>query len=597
MPTSTISNVRSGAADFRVTATLKPGVGFKISDSSELERVVETTANGSGAWSLALERQSNITPTGSFWLIEEHVDSDEGGHTLVPISVGASNATLLASMIDPVAATGLANYLTQDAADARYLAGGVAFGWVDVKRDAGATADGIDNDTDPVIDAINLAGVGGTLLFPEGTYSVDPYIEDTTAGLSPLDGQTWIFLGEATLKARPVAVMPHGPRIINIMDVADVTIIGATIDGNDGAVGWAVGTVLGFSVRSSTDIKLIDCVAHNISNGDGFYLGDSGSTDQCERVDLVRCRSYSNGRQGISVVHAHECTLGDCHSYSNASLGFDIEPGAGEALSDIVIDGCHASLNPDAGFAIVGSVDIDGVQLANCRAYGNGKGYDTSVGTNISFANCWAYDNDEEGFYNSSILVGRFSECVSHNNTYGFRLDNSCEDCHLDECDAYSNSSGGFLVSSGTSDSELNNCRAWSNTGVGMYVLGVDNVVNGGQTRGNTLQGVRVDTGTRCRVKNHKAIGNSQAADDTHANILVSSTSADCEVSNCSAHKGTGATRAKYGIQIAGGANTTDTLVINNDLKNGGQTGAYTDAGTTTLVNLDGSANNWNRLV
>lgn len=176
MPTSTISNTRLGAADFLVTATLMPTVGFKISDSSELERVRTTTASGAGAWSLALERQSNITPTGSYWLIEEHIE-DDGGHTILPISVGASNATLAASVIEPVTNTGIVSYLTQATADARYALLGATSTVFTISVKAApynAVGNGVADDYGAIQDAINAVSAlgGGIVFFPTGTYRI-----------------------------------------------------------------------------------------------------------------------------------------------------------------------------------------------------------------------------------------------------------------------------------------------------------------------------------------------------------------------------------------------------------------------------------------
>lgn len=51
---------------------------------------------------------------------------------------------------------------------------------------------------------------------------------------------------------------------------------------------------------------------------------------------------------------------------------------------------------------------------------------------------------------------------------------------------------------------------------------------------------------------------------------------------------------ARYGVSIEAGA--TDNVVVHNDLRTGWATAAYNDAGTGTLTNYDGSANNWNLL-
>lgn len=127
MATSTISNTITGPTGTAVSgatvrATLMPGPGFRVSDSTEVARVVTTTTNGSGAWSLALERNTNITPTGTWYLIEEEIPVAQGGSRTHAIQVGASNQTLLAALISTLPTITASGYLTQAAADARYQA-------------------------------------------------------------------------------------------------------------------------------------------------------------------------------------------------------------------------------------------------------------------------------------------------------------------------------------------------------------------------------------------------------------------------------------------------------------------------------------------
>lgn len=122
MATSTISNNLNDATlpDFTVTATLMPGTGFRISNSTEVLRQVSTTCVA-GMWELALERQANITPEDSWWSVEEDIPEANGGRRVWPVSVGSSNATLYGSLVSPSQNPAMAMYLTQAAGDARYL--------------------------------------------------------------------------------------------------------------------------------------------------------------------------------------------------------------------------------------------------------------------------------------------------------------------------------------------------------------------------------------------------------------------------------------------------------------------------------------------
>lgn len=124
MPTSTISNNLGAAnAGINVTARLRPFPGFRISDSSSAPDTYTTTADASGAWSLALEEQANITPWGTYYEIEEERTLANGGPLIRAAVVGANNATLMASLVTPPTGSipTTASLLTQATGDARYL--------------------------------------------------------------------------------------------------------------------------------------------------------------------------------------------------------------------------------------------------------------------------------------------------------------------------------------------------------------------------------------------------------------------------------------------------------------------------------------------
>lgn len=129
MATSTISNTVTGptgtvVSGARVVARLMPSAGFRVDTFSEVARVVETVTNGSGAWSLALERNTNITPASTYYQITELIPNSSGGPRVWNISVGASNQTVLAALVDPLPDATSGTYLTQASADARYQAVG-----------------------------------------------------------------------------------------------------------------------------------------------------------------------------------------------------------------------------------------------------------------------------------------------------------------------------------------------------------------------------------------------------------------------------------------------------------------------------------------
>lgn len=106
-------------AAVRVIARLIPG-GFRIAEGSEIASQDETTSDAGGNWSIALERNANISPAGTYYEIEEQIPDLNGGPRIYPVSVGATNQTLQAALVSPIPSVSGPTYLTQTSADARY---------------------------------------------------------------------------------------------------------------------------------------------------------------------------------------------------------------------------------------------------------------------------------------------------------------------------------------------------------------------------------------------------------------------------------------------------------------------------------------------
>ncbi len=151
MPTSTITNTVTGPsgtalANIPVKVSLYPKGAFRISDSSEVATQVFTTTNASGVWSLALEQTANISPANSYYVVEEQIPQYQGGARSYAFQVGAVNTTLLASLISVLPDLPANTYLTQAAADARYVQSPGSFatvGNISDSRPADASAAGV----------------------------------------------------------------------------------------------------------------------------------------------------------------------------------------------------------------------------------------------------------------------------------------------------------------------------------------------------------------------------------------------------------------------------------------------------------------------
>lgn len=125
MATSTITNTLTDlngdpVAGVTVIARLKPGAAFRVTEGTEIAPQDETTTDNDGIWSLALERQTNIDPSDTYYEIEERIPDAKGGPKFHSIQVGASNQTLQAARVDVLPADVAATYLTQAAGDALY---------------------------------------------------------------------------------------------------------------------------------------------------------------------------------------------------------------------------------------------------------------------------------------------------------------------------------------------------------------------------------------------------------------------------------------------------------------------------------------------
>lgn len=122
--TSVISNSvkdpNGGAvANCLVEVRLMPTAGFRIDDGLEVARVKTTLTDVNGAWSLALERNSNISPASTYYEVVEYIPDAQGGRRVWLIQVGAAPASVSSSLVTPTQVQ-VSQYLTQALGDARY---------------------------------------------------------------------------------------------------------------------------------------------------------------------------------------------------------------------------------------------------------------------------------------------------------------------------------------------------------------------------------------------------------------------------------------------------------------------------------------------
>lgn len=135
MATSTITGVIVNSAgtplqNVLVKCRLYPRPAYITATSDLILVSQEDTTDSNGEYSFVLTETADITPDDSYYIITEHVPERWGGQVKHVIQVGAGDATVLASLVSTPPSPQQAVYLTQAAADARYmpLAGGMGAG-------------------------------------------------------------------------------------------------------------------------------------------------------------------------------------------------------------------------------------------------------------------------------------------------------------------------------------------------------------------------------------------------------------------------------------------------------------------------------------
>ncbi|ODA68185.1 Iota-carrageenase precursor [Methyloligella halotolerans] len=217
-------------------------------------------------------------------------------------------------------------------------------------KEKGAKGDDRTDDSKAIQKAIDqVAGTGGTVLVPNGTYMVH------ATGIHALK-----LKSKMTLKLAPKAVLkviPNGAKsyaALTIKDASDVNVVGGTIlgdrrshKGTQGARG--MGIEIGPKARR---IAIVGVTATEMW-GDGFYLRDS--------VDVAFCgvKAVGNRRQGLSIISGSRIlvTRSEFRDTQGTApgAGIDIEPNKDhESVREIDIE--HSKFTNNVG----GGVSING---------------------------------------------------------------------------------------------------------------------------------------------------------------------------------------------------------------------------------------------
>ena len=146
----------------------------------------------------------------------------------------------------------------------------------------GAKGDGVTDDTAAIQRAVNtVAGTGGTVMVPDGTYLVNAVAQNNSMGI--------ILGSNMTLSLTPGAILQAFPNssgnyaILALYGASNVNIIGGTLSGerntHTGTTGeWGMGLSIG-----SSNQMVVQGVTAKECWGDGFYL-----TDLCTNITFLQ---------------------------------------------------------------------------------------------------------------------------------------------------------------------------------------------------------------------------------------------------------------------------------------------------------------------
>ena len=237
----------------------------------------------------------------------------------------------------------------------------------------GAKGDGLADDTAAIQKAVDaMAGTGGTVTVPPGTYLVD-----AVTSLHLRSGLTFAMDPGAILKAIPNSSSNY--TILRLSGVSNVHVVGGTLLGDRGAHTGSGGEQgMGLRITGNAQHITVAGVTARECWGDGFTI--AGASD----VVLCQVLADHNRRQGLSITGGNGVVVRDS-TFTNSrgtipEDGLDIEPNAGETVANVLITGCTFADNAGDGIengvpisatgqAFIFNVVIDGNTLS-----GNGAG-------------------------------------------------------------------------------------------------------------------------------------------------------------------------------------------------------------------------------
>lgn len=239
----------------------------------------------------------------------------------------------------------------------------------------GATVnDDSDDDTAAIQAHINsLAGTGGRLYFPPGSYS--RAVGTMQAGtevkrqLRLNNRMTLHFADGAILKAKPTSL--SGFAVLLGQSVSDVNIIGGEILGERlNHTGPEQNSEWGMGIEFyDAHNMVIQGTTSNENWGDGLYIGatdpifggkNSGNINVCKFTARYNRRQGTSitGANGVTIKHSEFSYTGDYKNHPGTlpMAGIDVEPNMGQSVNGVTIEHSLFTYNQGSGIASVGTI-------------------------------------------------------------------------------------------------------------------------------------------------------------------------------------------------------------------------------------------------
>lgn len=287
----------------------------------------------------------------------------------------------------------------------------------------GAKGDGVTDDTAAIQRAVNaVAGTGGTVKVPDGTYLVNAVVQ-SSMGIRLGSNMTLSLSSGAVLKAIPNASANYA--ILAVSFANHVNIVGGTLLGersaHTGSGGeWGMGLAI-----NNSDQVVVEGVTAKECWGDGFYI-----TDQSTNVTLCHVTADHNRRQGLSVTSVDGLVVRSS-TFKNTTgtepeCGIDFEPNDGQTINNALVTGCALTNNAGSGFQcgfreIFTSPRITNTVFDSNTCTGNGLnpvsgGYRRGVYVDYSLGTVTVSNNTISGTRGQGILVSRAPNTIVKGN-------------------------------------------------------------------------------------------------------------------------------------------------------------------------------------